>query len=156
MIKNVNLDPLDRRIVAALQQDASLSNAELAERVGSTAPSCWRRVKALEEMGVLRETVRLASPELLGFGVNVITYVRMGSYSGESIEAFEDLVRAHPQVMECYSISGEWDYMMRVVASDVSDYEKFLMRTLLKHPSVAGASSHFALSVTKYQTAIPV
>lgn len=156
MTKSVTLDALDRRIVAELQRDASLSNADLADRVGSTGPSCWRRVRALEELGVLRAAVRLADPEKLGQSVTVICQVRMGNYSGENIAAFEAFVHDHPQVMECYSMSGEWDYLMRVVASDVSDYEHFLMRTLLKHPSVAGAASQFALSVTKYQTALPV
>ncbi|MDI1294670.1 MAG: Lrp/AsnC family transcriptional regulator [bacterium] len=156
MTKSVTLDALDRRIVAQLQEDASLSNADLAERVGSTGPSCWRRVRALEEMGVLRATVRLADPERLGQGVTVFCHARMGNYAGETVAAFEAFVRDHPQVMECYSMSGEWDYLLRVVASDVSDYEQFLMRTLLKHPSVAGASSQFALSVTKYHTALPV
>ncbi|HEX7853123.1 MAG TPA: Lrp/AsnC family transcriptional regulator [Sphingobium sp.] len=152
----VDLDPLDRRIVAELQKDASLSNADLAERVGSTAPSCWRRIRQLEQAGVLRETVRLADPKLLGQGVNVLCDVRMKSHEAGNVEAFEAFVRAEPKIMECYSMSGEWDYLMRVVASDVSDYEHFLMRVLLKHPSVGAASSHFALSVTKYQTALPI
>jgi Lrp/AsnC family transcriptional regulator len=152
----IALDPLDRRIVAELQKDASLSNADLAERVGSTAPSCWRRIRQLEEAGVLRDTVRLADPNLLGQGVNVLCYVRMRNYEAENIAPFEAFVRSEPKIMECYSMSGEWDYLMRVVASDVSDYEHFLMQVLLKHPSVGAASSHFALSVTKYQTALPV
>jgi len=156
MTESVKMDALDRRIVTQLQRDASLSNADLAERVGSTAPSCWRRIRALEELGILRETVRLADPVKLGQGVTVLCHVRMKAFTAESIAAFEDFVRDHDQVMECYSMSGEWDYLLRVVASDVADYEHFLMRTMLKHPSVAGASSQFALSVTKYQTALPV
>lgn len=156
MTRHVDLDPLDRRIVAQLQQDASLSNAELAERVGSTGPSCWRRIRALEEAGVLGKAVRLADQALLGKSVNMLCNVRMRTYEVGGIEAFEAFVRAEARILECFSISGEWDYLLRVIASDVADYEEFLMRTLLRHPSVAGASSHLALSVTKYQTAIPV
>lgn len=156
MNKSVNLDALDRRIVAELQRDASLSNADLAERVGSTAPSCWRRIRALEEMGVLKGAVRLADAEKLGHAVNILCSVRMKSHTSESVDAFHAFVEAHPQIMECYLMSGEWDYLMRVVASDVADYEHFLMRNLLKHPSVGGASSHFALSVTKFTTVLPV
>ena len=152
----LTLDALDRRILTELQRDATLSNADLAERVGSTGPSCWRRVRALQEQGILRRAVWLADPRGLGQGVTVLCHVRMKEFSGEAIAAFEHFVRGHEQVMECYSMSGEWDYLLRVVASDVADYEHFLMRTLLKHPSVAGASSQFALSVTKYQTALPV
>lgn len=156
MKESVKLDPLDRRILAQLQRDASLSNAELAERVGSTSPSCWRRIRQLEDAGVLKETVRLADPKLLGQSVNVLCQVRMRDYSAECIERFEDFVERSERIMECYSISGDWDYLMRIVASDVAGYEHFLMRVMLKHPSIASASSHFALSITKYQTALPV
>lgn len=152
----LNLDDLDRRILRQLQQDASLSNAELAEKVGSTGPSCWRRIRQMEEAGVLKATVRLGDARLLGLPVVVLCEVRMRDYSAEGMRAFEEFVQREDKIMECYSMSGEWDYLMRVVASDVSDYEHFLMRVLLKHPSVSGASSHFALSVTKYQTALPI
>ncbi len=110
----------------------------------------------MEDAGILKETVRLADAALLGQGVNILCEVRMRDYSAECITAFDTFVRREGRIMECYSMSGDWDYLMRVVASDVSDYEHFLMRVLLKHPSVNGASSHFALSVTKYQTALPV
>lgn len=156
MKQTVKLDSLDRRILEQLQRDASLSNAELAERVGSTSPSCWRRVRQLEEAGVLKETVRLADAQLLGQTVNVLCHVRMRDYSAECIERLEDFVERNDRIMECYSISGDWDYLMRIVATDVSDYEHFLLRVMLKHPSIASASSHFALSVTKYRTALPV
>jgi DNA-binding Lrp family transcriptional regulator len=156
MSEAVSLDALDRRIIAELQRDASLSNAELAERVGSTAPSCWRRVKALEDRHVLKPPVRLVDPGLLGQRVTVFCSVRIHRYAGETIDPFEAFISSEPRIMECYSMSGEWDYLMRVVASDVEDYERFLMRTLLKHPSVAGASSHFALSTKKYTTVLPV
>ena len=156
MTKLSSLDPLDRRILSELQRDATLSNAELAERVGSTGPSCWRRVRAMQDQGLLRRSVWIADPNALGQSVIVLCHVRMKEFSAEAIAAFEDFVRAHEQVMECYSMSGEWDYLLRVVASDVADYEHFLMRTLLKHPSVAGASSQFALSTTKYETALPI
>lgn len=156
MINSVNLDALDRRIVKELQQDASLSNAELAERVGSTGPSCWRRIKLLEEAGVLGKTVRLANQALLGQSVNMLCNIRMRTFEADNVAAFEVFVRAEDRILECFSMSGDWDYLLRVIASDVSDYEAFLMHKLLKHPSVAGASSHLALRVTKYQTAVPV
>lgn len=152
----VKLDLLDRKILDQLQRNAALSNADLAERVGSTGPSCWRRIRQMEDAGVLKETVRLADAHLLGQSVNVFCEVRMRDYSAESVDAFHAFVQREDRVMECYSMSGEWDYLMRIVASDVSDYEHFLMRVLLKHPSVSGASSHFALSSVKYQTALPI
>jgi len=152
----MQFDAIDRRILEQLQANALLSNAELAERVNSSAASCWRRVKALEAAGVLGPAVRLLNPEALGASVNVLCNVRVRSHARESRSAFEDFVRARREIIECYSMSGEWDYLLRIVAADVADYERFLMRVLLDHPSVGGASSHFALSQTKYTTALPI
>lgn len=149
-------DPIDRRILTELQADASLSNAELAERVGSSAPSCWRRVKALEAAGILGPAVRLLDAAKVDCGVNVICNVRMRSHASESTAAFEAFVHSRPEIMDCYSMSGDWDYLLRIVAPDVAGYERFLMRVLLGHPSVATASSHFALSQTKYSTQLPL
>lgn len=156
MKRSSGLEPLERRIVELLQKDASLSHAELAEKVGSSPASCWRRIRSLEAAGVLAATVRLVNPERVGRGVNVICNIRVRSHAREVRGPFEEFVRSRPEVMECYSMSGEWDYLLRIVAADVADYEDFLMHTLLDHPSVGGASSHFALSTTKYTTALPV
>lgn len=139
-----------------MQRDAACTHAELAERVGSSPASVWRRVRVLEEAGILLRTVRLADPKRLGRAVNVICEVRLKDYTSECLEAFDRFVGEEDRILECFSMSGNWDYLMRVIASDVLDYEHFLMRKLLKHPSVAGASSHFALSVTKYETALPL
>ena len=156
MKQALKLDAIDRRILAALQLDASVSHAELAERVGTSTASCWRRIKALEGTGVLTANVRLVDAELVGRGVNVICNVRVRSHAREIRSEFEEFIRNRPEIIECYSMSGDWDYLLRIVAADVADYEHFLMRTLLEHPSVGGASSHFALSMTKYTTALPV
>ena len=156
MKQNSLADPIDRRIVALLQADATLSHADLAERVGASSASCWRRVKALEARGVLTRTVRLVDPEAVGRGVNVLCNIRMRSHAAEARQSFEHFVNGRPEVIECFSMSGEWDYLLRVVVADVADYNQFLMQTLLGHPSVAGGSSHFALSMTKYTTVIPI
>jgi Lrp/AsnC family transcriptional regulator len=110
----------------------------------------------LEAAGVLGPAVRLLDPAALDRTVNVLCNIRVRSHLRESRSAFEDFVRQRPEIMECYSMSGEWDYLLRIVVADVADYERFLMRTLLDHPSVDGASSHFALSQTKYTTALPL
>src|SRR5579863_5110405 len=152
----IELDAVDRRILCELQGNALLTNAELAERVASSAASCWRRVRALEAAGVLGSAVRLLNPAALDRNVNVLCNVRVRSHARDARGAFEEFVRQRPEIMECYSMSGEWDYLLRIVVSDVADYERFLMRTLLDHPSVGAASSHFALSQTKYTTALPL
>lgn len=156
MSKQISLDPVDRRIVEQLQADAALSNADLAERVGSSPASVWRRVRSLEAAGVLGPTVRLVDPEAVGRSVNVFCNVRVSSHAREVRGPFEDFVRSRREIVECHSMSGEWDYLLRVVVADVADYEHFLMRVLLDHPAVGGAASHFALSQTKYTTALPV
>lgn len=150
------LDAIDRRIVATLQQDASLSHAELAQRVGSSPASVWRKIRALEKAGILLGSVRLVAADRIGCRVNVLCNIRTRSHTVETRTAFEDFVRGRPEILECYSMSGDWDYLLRIVAQDVSDYEAFLMRILLNHPSVASASSHFALSITKHTIAMPV
>lgn len=155
-MKSMELDEIDRRILRALQDDALLSHAELAERVGSSSASCWRRVRSLEATGVLGKAVRLLDPAMVNCRVNVLCSVRMRSHEGDATAAFQAFVNERPEIMECYSMSGDWDYLLRVVAADVADYERFLMRVLLGHPSVATASSHFALSQTKYITQLPV
>lgn len=150
------MDEVDRRILARLQEDASLSHADLGERVGASAASCWRRVKALETAGVLTRTVRLVDPHAVGRGVNVLCNIRMRSHAVEDRQSFERFVDGRAEVVECFSMSGDWDYLLRIVVADVADYNHFLMETLLSHPSVAGGSSHFALSMTKYTTALPI
>lgn len=155
-IQSENLDELDRRILRVLQQRGDISQAELAQDVAASAASCWRRVRALEASGVLREHVRLVDPYLVGRGLDVICQVRMKSHEPQARKSFEELVQAHDQVMECLSMSGEWDYLLRIVVGDVRQYEAFLMQEVLRHPSVATTASHFALKRVKYTTSIPV
>lgn len=156
MKQDRQIDAVDRRIIAALQEDGTITHGELADRVGASSASCWRRIKSLEAAGILQKTVRLVDPEKVGRGVNVLCSVRMRSHAPDATGAFEDFVGARPEIIECFSMSGEWDYLLRIVVRDVADYNLFLMGTLLPHESVAGASSHFALSLTKYTTAMPV
>ncbi|WP_375398034.1 Lrp/AsnC family transcriptional regulator [uncultured Sphingomonas sp.] len=150
------MDGVDRRIVEQLQRDGSLSSAELAKTVGASPASTWRRIKALEAAGVLGRTVRLVDAEAVGRGVNVLCSIRIRSHAAEHRNAFEQFIDGRPEVMECYSMSGDWDYLLRIVAADVADYNRFLMSTLLPHPSVAAGSSRFVLAVTKYTTVLPL
>ncbi len=151
-----HLDIVDRQIIAALQDDAMLSSAALAERVGASAASCWRRIKVLESTGVLRGAVRLVDAEKLGCAINIICQVRLKNHAPETVTAFVGFMQDQSEIMDCYSMSGDWDYLLRIAVGTVSDYERFLMRTLLRHSSVGTASSHFALSQVKYKTALPV
>ena len=150
------LDRIDREIVSLLQIDATLSHSDLADRVGASSASCWRRVKSLEAVGIFVGTVRLVNPEKVGCGVNVLCNIRMRSHAFEARQSFEQFIEEQAEVVECFSMSGDYDYLLRVVVADVVDYNDFLMLRLLSHPSVAGGSSHFALSMTKHTTALPI
>jgi Lrp/AsnC family transcriptional regulator len=154
--QDVQLDAVDRRIVRELQRDAGLSHAALAERVGASAASVWRRVRALEKEGVLGKSVRLASAQQLGRPVNVLCQVRMSRQTVEARGDFEDFIQSREEIVECYAMSGEWDYLLRISVRDVADYDRFIMRGVLAHPSVANAASNFALRQVKYTTEIPV
>ena len=150
------MDAVDRRIVRELQRDAALSHAALAERVGASAASVWRRVRSLEKSGVLGRAVRIANPEALGRAVNVLCQVRMARQTVEARSDFEDFIQSREEIVECYAMSGEWDYLLRIAVADVADYDRFIMRGVLAHPSVANAASNFALRQVKYTTEIPV
>jgi Lrp/AsnC family transcriptional regulator len=150
------LDPIDRRIVRELQRDASQSHAALAEKVGASSASVWRRIRALEKGGVLGKTVRLADAEALERSVNVLCQVRMTRQTVEARAEFEEFIQSREEIVECYAMSGEWDYLLRIAVRDVADYDRFVMRGVLAHPSVAHAASNFALRQVKYTTEIPV
>ncbi len=150
------IDQVDRRIIRELQRDASLSHAALAEKVGASAASVWRRVRSLEKSGVLGRAVRLADAKALGREVNVLCQVRMTRQSTEARSDFEDFIKSREEIVECYAMSGEWDYLLRISVRDVADYDRFIMRGVLAHPSVANAASNFALRQVKYTTEIPV
>lgn len=152
----LHLTDLDRRILSALQREGSLSNAALAERVDASASSCWRRVRALEEAGVLGPNVRLVAPAAIGRVLDAFCHVRMQSQDSEARAGFQRALEDEPTIMEVYSISGEWDYLLHMIVRDMQDYESILMGRVLDHPSVAATSTVFALRRVKHTTALPV
>jgi Lrp/AsnC family transcriptional regulator len=151
-----HMDAIDQRIVRVLQRQADISQAALAEEVGASAASCWRRIKSLEEAGVFGPTVRLVNPAVIGKTLDVVCHIRMKSHDQESRSAFESLVSKHPEIMECLSMSGDWDYELRITVGSMADYEEFLMKKVLSHPSVYTSSSHFSLKRIKYTTAFAI
>lgn len=151
-----HIDSLDRKLLRVLQRRADLSQAALAEEIGSSPASCWRRMKILEEAGVLGPTVRLLNPQAIGKTLDAICQVRMKAHDRESRAAFEAFVEQQEEIMECLSMSGEWDYQLRITVRDMAEYEDFLMRRLLSQPAIATSASHFALKRIKYTTAIAI
>lgn len=154
-MNDVELDEASLRILDALQQNAELNNAELAERVGLSASPCWRRVADLKQRGVLRGSVSLVDPLKLGLAVNVFVHVSLKQQDKKSLEIFTQAISQRPEVMECYLMSGEADFMLRVVIQDLIKYQTLLLECLTQIPCVASIRSSFALSQVKYTTALP-
>lgn len=151
-----SLDNYDKKILKALQENAELSMADLGDKVGLSHTPCWRRVKRLEEEGYIKRRVTLLRAEKLDFNVSVHAYITIKSHDEESLLAFESAVHGIPEIVECYSITGEKDYLLRMVVSSVDHYEKLLKKTLVHLPNVAAVNSVFALKQIKYTTALPI
>jgi Lrp/AsnC family transcriptional regulator len=151
-----SLDAADRRILAHLQAEPDLTMAELAERVGLSHTPCWRRLKRMEEAGIVRGRALLLDPQALGFTISVFAHIKLKSHEEESLDRFEESVEHHAQIVECYSMSGESDYTLRVLARDVGDYEHFLKKVLLHLPGVSSVVSSFALKTIKLTMKVPV
>lgn len=150
------LDATDRKILAELQRDAKLTNVELAKRVHLSPSPCLARVRALEERGVIQRYVSLLDPRQLQLGVNVFIHVTLERQIDRALETFEETVRKFPQVMECYLMTGDADYLLRVVVSDVDALQSFIVDELTRIPGIASIRSSFALKQVKYETALPI
>jgi Lrp/AsnC family transcriptional regulator len=151
----VDLDPLDIKILTALQRDASLPVAELAETVGLSTNACWRRIKRLEEVGVIRARVALLDPQKLGLGVTVFVAVRTNEHNDDWLQQFAKAVDSIPEVIEFYRMSGDVDYLLRVQVADIADYDR-VYKQLIKKVRLTDVSSTFAMEQIKYTTALPV
>lgn len=150
------IDAIDRRILQCLQENARISNADLAQAVGLSASACSRRVRDLETAGVIQRYTALVDPVAVGMPVSVFINVTLGKQVEQDLEVFEAAVAGLPEVMECYLMTGDSDYLLRVVASDVAAFRRFLMDDLTRIPGVANIRSSFALNQVKYLTALPL
>jgi DNA-binding Lrp family transcriptional regulator len=153
---NPTLDEIDSRILTALQENARVSNVELAELVGISPSPCWRRVRELEQKGVIARYVTLLDPGSIGLPVSVFIQVSLERQVEAALETFETAVADWPEVMECYLMTGDADYMLRVVVADLAAYHRFLVDHLTRVPGVASIKSSFALKQVKYRTALPL
>ena len=154
--RQVRLDAIDVRILAALQDDASLTNVDLARQVGLSPSPCLARVRALEEAGVILRRVTLLDPVKLGASVSVFIQVTLEKQTEPVLDAFEAAMASFPEVMECYLMTGDSDYLLRVVVSDTVALQHFIVGRLSKTRGVANIRSSFALKQVKYKTALPI
>ena len=150
------LDAIDRRILATLQENARVTNVELAEASGVSASPCWRRVRELERTRVISRYVTLIDPASVGLPVSVFIQVSLEKQVESALEDFECAVLERPEVMECYLMTGDADYLLRVVVANLEAYERFLIDHLTRIPAVANIRSSFALKQVKYRTALPL
>jgi Lrp/AsnC family transcriptional regulator, leucine-responsive regulatory protein len=150
------MDALDLRILDRLQQDARTSNVELARAVNLSASPCLARVRALEAGGYIARYVTLLEPKKLGLTVSVLVQVTLEKQIEPALDAFERAVRDRPEVMECYLMTGDADYLLRVLVPDVPAFERFILDFLSRVPGVDKIKSSFALKQVKYQTALPL
>ena len=152
----MKLDAIDRQILVALQKNARISNIELAQFVGLSPSPCLRRVRALEDAGVIDRYAALLDQGAVALSLSVFVQVTLERQVETALETFERLIRARAEVMECYLMTGDADYLLRIVVPDVSAYEKFLKDHLTRIPGVSSIKSSFALNRVKYETALPV
>jgi len=154
--KIVEFDDIDIRILSELQDSGRLSNVDLSSRVGLSPSPCLARVRALEEAGIISRYVALLDPEAVGAGVSVFIQVSLERQSREVLDVFEARIANMPEVMECYLMSGDADYLLRVVVRDTAHLRDFIVGQLSETPGVSQIRSSFALKQVKYQTALPL
>ena len=152
----MKLDKFDREILRVLQKDATVSMAELSQRVGLSHTPCWRRVKRLESDGIIKRKVTLLDGKKLNLGVSVFIYVTLKNHDEESLNSFEAAVQHIPEVVECHTTSGEKDYLLKVVVESIEEYEHLLKSKLTHLPCVDHLSSTFALKQVKNTTELPI
>jgi len=155
-MQRVKLDAIDLRILSELQDDGRMTNVELARRVGISAPPCLRRVRALEQAGYIRGYHAEINGETLGYHMTVFALVGLHSQAEADLEAFEDLVRRWPMVRECHMLTGEADFILKVVATDWDSWQHFLTGELTPAPNVASVKTSPVLRRSKYHPGVPV
>jgi Lrp/AsnC family transcriptional regulator, leucine-responsive regulatory protein len=151
-----DLDATDRRILKQLQNEGKLTNIELSNRIGLSPSPCLSRVRALEQSGVISGYVALVNPEAIGLGVNVFIQITLERQIEQALETFENRMEAYPEVMECFLMTGDSDYLIRLVVRDIAELQRFILQKLSNIPGVANIRSSFALKQVKYRTALPV
>ena len=154
-MKNNSIDNTDKEILRLLQSDATLPISEIAERVSLTTTPCWKRIQRLEQLGVISKRVVLIEPEELGLNMTVFVMVKTGSHEANWLNTFSEHASSIPEVVEFYRMSGEYDYMLKVVVADMKAFDSFYKRLVAK-VNIAEVTSSFAMEQIKYTTELPI
>jgi DNA-binding Lrp family transcriptional regulator len=150
------LDRIDRQILSLLQADGRMTNVELAQRVGLTAPPCLRRVRALEDAGVIRGYHADLDPSTLGFAITVFAMVSLKSQAEEDLRAFEHHVQTLPEVRECHMLNGEIDFILKIVSQDLQSFQELLTSKLTPAPNVASVKTSLTIRTSKNEPGVPL
>ncbi len=151
-----SFDGTDRKILDLLQKDASIATAEIAKQVGLSLSPCWRRIRRLETVGIIKQRVALLDRHRLGLEVTAFASVKLSAHGRQSLPEFESAIQDLPEVIECYVMTGEVDYLLHVITRDLRAYERFLRDSLLQLPTVREVHSQIALNELKHTTQLPL
>jgi Lrp/AsnC family transcriptional regulator len=155
-MQSVSLDSIDRKILDLLQNEPGINATVIGERVGLSQSACWRRIQRLREEGVFKDHPVILDREKIGLTTMVFAHVKLTSHGRSNLSAFADAVRSYPEVMECYVLLGNVDFLLRIVAEDIKAYEQFFFEELSQMPGIQEVTSSIVLSDIKHSTALPV
>ncbi|WP_164114524.1 Lrp/AsnC family transcriptional regulator [Sphingorhabdus sp. Alg239-R122] len=151
-----NLDEIDRKLLAELQAEGRITNVELADRVGLTAPPCLRRVRALEDAGIIKSYHANVEPNMLGYAITVFAMVSLKSQAEDDLKLFEDHIKELPEVRECHMLNGEIDFILKIVSRDLQTFQEFLTSKLTPAPNVASVKTSLTIRTAKHQPGVPI
>ncbi|MGI9205769.1 MAG: Lrp/AsnC family transcriptional regulator [Woeseiaceae bacterium] len=155
-MQEIAIDQTDRRILQLLQTEAGINAAAIGERIGLSQSACWRRMQRLREEGVIMDQPVILDPEKVGLSTMVFAQVKLTSHGRSNLTDFADAVRGYPEVLDCYVVLGNIDFLLRIVAEDIKDYERFIYEKLSQLPGVQEVNSSMALSEIKHTTVLPI
>ena len=156
MTNNVELDSIDRKILGALQHDATLSIQSLGEKVGLSANPCWRRIKRMEETGLIARRVAIVDPAMVGLGTNVFVAIRTRQHDAKWLAAFAEAVETIDEITECHRMAGDIDYLLKLRVRDIADYDRIYQRMIARFPDLADVTATFSMEEMKSTTALPL
>jgi Lrp/AsnC family transcriptional regulator len=155
-MQKIDLDQTDRRILSLLQTKPGINATDIGERIGLSQSACWRRIQRLRGEGVIKDQPAILDREKVGLSTMVFAHVKLTSHGRSNITDFADAVRQYPEVLDCYVVLGNVDFLLRIVAEDIKDYERFMYEKLSQLPGVQEVNSSIALSEIKHTTVLPI
>jgi Lrp/AsnC family transcriptional regulator len=153
---DMTIDPIDKKLLGFLQDNSDISTSDLAEKLHMSQSPCWRRVNRLEEQGIIHKRVAVLDREALGIDVVIFATVNLTQTGRQNLLEFERMIEGHPEVLECYTMTGIWDYILKIVTRDVRHYEDFVRNTLSASELIRELHSHIAVTEIKNTTALPL